>query len=41
MAPLMYVYGYPRQIYTGWNSSIINIDEVPGIIYLIRTQIVP
>ena len=24
----LYVYGYPRQIYTGWLSSIINIDEV-------------
>ena len=24
----MYVYGYPREIYTGWLSSIINIDEV-------------
>lgn len=24
----MYIYGYPRQIYTGWLSSIINLDEV-------------
>ena len=24
----LYVYGYPRQIYTGWLSSLINIDEV-------------
>ena len=24
----IYVYAYPRQIYTGWLSSIINIDEV-------------
>lgn len=24
----LYVYGYPRQIYTGWLSSIINMDEV-------------
>ena len=23
----LYVYGYPRQIYTGWLSSIINVDE--------------
>ena len=22
----IYVYGYPRQIYTGWLSSLINID---------------
>ena len=24
----MYVYGYPRTLYTGWLSPIINIDEV-------------
>jgi type IV secretory pathway VirB4 component len=24
----IYVYGYPRMIYTGWLSSIINMDEV-------------
>lgn len=24
----IYVYGYPRTLYTGWLSSIINIDEV-------------
>lgn len=24
----LYVYGYPREIYTGWLSSLINIDEV-------------
>jgi conjugal transfer ATP-binding protein TraC len=23
-----YVYGYPRQVYTGWLSSLVNIDEV-------------
>lgn len=23
-----YVYGYPRQVYTGWLSSMINLDEV-------------
>ena len=23
-----YVYGYPRQLYTGWLSNLINIDEV-------------
>ena len=23
-----YVYGYPRQLYTGWLSSMINLDEV-------------
>ena len=39
----LYVYGYPRQIYTGWLSSIINIDEVLDIsmfIYPVDTQIV-
>ena len=24
----LYVYGYPRSLYTGWLSPIINIDEV-------------
>ncbi|MBR5670040.1 DUF87 domain-containing protein [Candidatus Saccharibacteria bacterium] len=24
----LYVYGYPRSLYTGWLSSIINMDEV-------------
>jgi type IV secretory pathway VirB4 component len=24
----LYVYGYPRSLYTGWISSLINIDEV-------------
>ena len=23
-----YVYGYPRQLYTGWLSSMVNLDEV-------------
>lgn len=39
----MYIYGYPRQIYTGWLSSVINIDEVLDIsmfIYPVDTQIV-
>lgn len=39
----LYVYGYPRQIYTGWLSSIINIDEVLDIsmfIYPVDTQVV-
>ena len=27
----MYVYGYPRMLYTGWLSSIINIDEVVDV----------
>ena len=24
----IYVYGYPRTLYTGWISGLINIDEV-------------
>jgi conjugal transfer ATP-binding protein TraC len=39
----LYVYGYPRQIYTGWLSSIINIDEVIDIsmfIYPVESQVV-
>lgn len=39
----MYVYGYPRQIYTGWLSSVINIDEVLDIsmfIYPVETEVV-
>ena len=24
----MYIYGYPRSLYTGWLSSVINLDEV-------------
>ena len=27
-ASTYYVYAYPRQIYTGWISQLINIDEV-------------
>ncbi len=27
----LYVYGYPREIYTGWLSSLINMDEVIDI----------
>lgn len=39
----LYVYGYPRQIYTGWPSSIINIDEVVDVsmfIYPVESQVV-
>lgn len=42
-ARTMYVYGYPRQIYTGWLSPIINIDEVIDIsmfIYPVESQVV-
>lgn len=39
----LYVYGYPRQLYTGWLSSIINADEVLDIamfIYPVESQVV-
>jgi len=39
----LYVYGYPRQIYTGWLSSLINIDEVLDVsmfVYPIESQVV-
>lgn len=39
----LYVYGYPRQIYTGWLSAIINIDEVVDIsmfVYPVESQVV-
>ncbi|HSX36490.1 MAG TPA: DUF87 domain-containing protein [Patescibacteria group bacterium] len=38
-----YVYGYPRQLYTGWLSSMINLDEVIDIslfIYPVESQVV-
>ena len=31
-----YVYGYPRQVYTGWLSSMINLDEVVDISMVIQ-----
>lgn len=39
----MYIYGYPREIYTGWLSSIINIDEVIDVsmfIYPVESEVV-
>lgn len=39
----LYVYGYPREIYTGWLSSLINIDEVLDIsmfIYPVDSQVI-
>lgn len=42
-ARTFYVYGYPRQIYTGWLSPIINVDEVVDIsmyIYTLESQVV-
>ena len=39
----IYVYGYPRSLYTGWLSPLINIDEVLDIsmyIYPVDTTVV-
>ena len=38
-----YVYGYPRQIFTGWLSGLVNLDEVIDIsiyVYPVESQIV-
>jgi len=38
-----YVYGYPRQLYTGWLSGMINIDEVIDLsmyVYPVESQVV-
>ncbi len=42
-ARTIYVYGYPRQIYTGWLSPIINIDEVIDVsmfVYPVESQVI-
>ena len=39
----MYVYGYPRELYTGWLSGLINIDQVIDIsmfVYPVETEVV-
>ena len=39
----IYVYGYPRTLYTGWISSLINIDEVLDVsmyVYPVETTVV-
>ncbi len=38
-----YVYGYPRQLYTGWSSPMVNLDEVMDMsmmIYPVESQVV-
>src|SRR5207237_3207840 len=42
-ARTVYVFGYPRQIFTGWLSPIINLDEVIDIsvnIYPVESRVV-
>jgi len=43
IARTYYVYGYPRQIYTGWLSSMVNLDEVIDLsmyVYPVESQVV-
>ncbi len=38
-----YVFGYPRQIYTGWLSGLVNLDEVMDLsiyVYPVESQVV-
>ncbi|HUC19906.1 MAG TPA: DUF87 domain-containing protein [Candidatus Polarisedimenticolaceae bacterium] len=42
-ARTIYVYGYPREIFTGWLSPIVNLDEIIDIslfIYPVESQVV-
>lgn len=42
-ARTFFVYGYPRQLYTGWMSGLINLDEVMDIsllVYPVESQLV-
>lgn len=42
-ARTIYVYGYPRQIFTGWLSPIINLDEIIDLslfVYPVESQVV-
>jgi GR25 family glycosyltransferase involved in LPS biosynthesis len=43
LARTFYVYAYPRQVYTGWLSGMINIDEIIDLsmyIYPVESQVV-
>src|SRR6201997_1423655 len=31
-----YVYGYPRQLYTGWLSTLVNLDEVIDLSIIVQ-----
>lgn len=42
-ARTFFVYGYPRQLFTGWMSSMVNLDEVIDLsmyIYPVESQVV-
>lgn len=43
LARTYYVYGYPRQVFTGWLSGLVNLDEIIDIsiyIYPVESQLV-
>lgn len=43
LARTFYVYGYPRQLYTGWLSSMVNLDEIMDLslyVYPVESQVV-
>ena len=43
LARTYYIYGYPRSVYTGWLSPIINLDEVIDLsiyVYPVESQVV-
>lgn len=43
LARTYFVYGYPRQLYTGWLSAMVNLDEVIDLsmyIYPVESQVV-
>lgn len=43
IARTYYIYGFPRQVFTGWLSSMVNLDEVMDLsmfVYPVESQIV-
>ena len=43
MARTYYIYGFPRQVFTGWLSSMVNMDEVIDLsmfVYPVESQVV-
>ena len=43
LARTYYVYGYPRQVFTGWMSGLVNLDEIIDIsvyVYPVESQVV-
>ncbi len=43
IARTYYIYGFPRQVFTGWLSSMVNLDEVIDLsmfIYPVESQVV-